>query len=63
MVASWFVKLIWDLIFILARANHLTNRHQKYCFALIILIQRNVIRKFHDLSVQKVLLDRTILNF
>ena len=47
MVASWFVKLIWDLIFTLVRANHLTNRHPRSYFALIMIIQVNVIRKFY----------------
>jgi len=47
MVASWFVKLIWDLILTKVRVNHLTNRHPRSYFALIIIIQVNVICKFY----------------
>ena len=53
MVASWFVLLIWDLILTTVRANHLTNRHPRSYFALIIIMQVNVIRKFYYCKISK----------
>ena len=51
MVASWFVKLIWNLIFTLVRVNHLTNRHPRSYFALMFIIQLNAIRKLYEFNI------------
>ena len=51
MVASWFVKLIWNLIFTVVRVNHSINPHPRSYFALIILIQLNAIRKLYEFNI------------